>query len=110
MTHTRIGIVCCCLLLSLLMLPLISNAEVIHVVINGTAVNCSDGATECNIAGTSENVEVTGYNGVAKVVITEGNLPVIKLINAKFRALGGATNGSLTFWRSFSTGRTGPRW
>jgi hypothetical protein len=75
----------------------------IVIVINGTTVsnaNCTTNGqtTTCNINGTYGNVQVTGYpSGTAQVVATEGTLPLIKLINAKFRATANAVNGSVTF-------------
>lgn len=75
----------------------------IVIVINGTTVsnaNCATNGqtTTCNINGTYGNVQVTGYpGGTAQVVAIEGTLPLIKLVNAKFRATANAVNGSVTF-------------
>jgi len=89
----------------------------VSIVINGIAVpgaNCSTSGntTTCLIAGTYGNVEVTSHPSgtTAKVVaVYDATLPVLQLLNAKFRATANAVNGSVTFEATSMAGRNGPK-
>ena len=97
--------------------PAVAQALPVTIVINGTTVPSSDctvsgNTTTCTIAGTYGNVIVTSYPSgtTAQVVaVDDATLPVLKLVNAKFKATAPAVNGSVTFSVTPSAGRNGPK-
>lgn len=103
-------------LLPFVIAPAVAQAVAVSIQINGTPVssaNCTTSGitTTCTIAGTYGNVEVTGdpSGAIAQVeAVDSATLPLIRLINAKFRATANAVNGSVTF-SAPTGGRVGPK-
>lgn len=116
MRVSRFSRVAVCLL-PILMAPGVAHAIAVTIQINGTTVssaNCttSGNTTTCSIAGTYGNVEVSDYptGSPAQVIAVDDiSLPLLKLVNSKFRATANATNGSVTFSATPSQGNNGPK-
>ena len=97
--------------------PAVAQALPVTIVINGTTVPSSDCTvseitTTCNIADTYGNVIVTSYpSGTTAQVIAvdDANLPVLKLVNAKFTTTADALNVPVTFSVTPTAGRSGPK-
>ena len=97
--------------------PAVAQALPVTIVINGTTVPSSDCTvsgitTTCNIADTYGNVIVTSYpSGTTAQVIAvdDANLPVLKLVNAKFTTTANALTVPVTFSVTPTAGRTGPK-
>ena len=104
--------------LPLLIVPATAQAVTVNIQINGDTVpaarcTTSGNTTTCDISGTwGGTVDVTGYpSGTPQVVFNEDNqnLPLLKLINAKFNARVAGLNGSVTFSVTPTAGRSSPK-
>jgi hypothetical protein len=103
-------------MLPFMIAPAVAQALPVTIVINGTTVpsgNCTVTGitTTCNINGTYGNVVVTGWpSGNAQVLaVDDATLPVLRLVNAKFKATANAVNGSVTFSVTPTAGINGPK-